>query len=414
MTMLPKTIPKLDLTAPLNGSEALTIIAIGVLVLTGIVIALSIGVFTHHIITDRQRRRNRERFEASTLLLAPHLVSGDGIAEAVSHARRTHGDRAVALVLRRARYDIKGEITEEISRMLVQMGEVRKLISQSKSRRDWKRAVAVRGLGECGGEEARMILIEASKDPSGEVRRAAREGLLSDGSEDAIHAAIESFLEDLPRRAGWRRSFYARLAAVAAEKLQSLIESNRLNSTEEKLAFEALGDAGYRRTLPLAVQRMSSDEAEMRATAVRVIGKLGGDPELPLVLEALNDPEWFVRAAAARSLEWLLMTADLMKRSAWERMVCERLGGKLSDSSWWVRANSARALSRAGTTGVDTLLAITESQDAYARDAAVAALAMAPLGTEARLNIREKIERFVEVAKVSEPSRSTQAGGLFA
>jgi len=394
-------------------NDALMVIAIGVLILTAIVVLLSIVMVIHHVVSDRNRRGNRERFESASILLAPLLVSDDGnLEEAVGAARKKNGNRAVALVLRRARYDLKGPVTDRISTLLVEMGEIRNLIHESRSRRDWRRAAAVRGLGECGGLDARNALLEAADDPSGEVRRAAREGLLSDGSPEAISAAIRSFITDLPRRAGWRRAFYARLAAVAADELNALVRSGKLAGTEEKLALEALGDAGRHSALALAVERIALAEGESRATAVRVIGKVGGDAEIPMILEALDDPEWYVRAAAARALELMLSLNGHARHAGLAQMSCEKLGSKLTDSSWWVRANAARALSRAGNSGIGVLVRASENTDRYARDAAVAALIMAPLGGEARLAIKKKIEVIVNQERTERPA--ARPGGLFA
>lgn len=395
------------------SNDALALIAYGVITLSAIVLLLSLVVIGHHIVTDRGRRRNRERFEGASVLLAPHLVANDAkLEDVVSRARSTSGDRAVALVLRRARYDLSGPVVERITRILEVMGEVRKLLDEMKSRRDWRRAGAVRGLGECGGVMAREALITAAGDVSGEVRRAAREGLLSDGTPEAIHAAIRSFIADLPRRSGWRRTFYARLAIVAPAQLTDLIRSGQLAPPEEKLAIEALGDAGRPVALSLAVERIGSTEPEMRATAVRVIGKVATDREVPLILEALEDAEWFVRAAAARSVEWMLTLNTTTAQNGWKHIACEKLVGRLADNSWWVRANAARALSRAGSAGVNILLTATDSSDRYARDAAVAALAMAPLTGEVRLTIKRKIESLMDAAQPVRPA--PRRGELFA
>lgn len=413
--MIPDTIPKLDITAPVSGEAALTFIAIGVICLAVLVVALSIGVFTHHLVTDRERRRNRQRFEGASLTLAPHLVAaGADLERHTDEACHHYGARAVALVLRRARYDLKGSIVDRITRLLERIGEVDFLLRDVRSRRDWKRAIAVRGLGECGGEKARAALIVAANDPAGEVRRAAREGLLSDGSPDALKAAIESFLIDLPRRAGWRRTFYARLAAVSSNELLTLVTSGRLSDGEEKLALEALGDAGCRHALPLAVQRASAEEPETRATAIRVIGKLGSDREVPLLFEALEDPEWFVRAAAGRALEWMLLNSPLMSRSSWESTAFLTLGRKLTDNSWWVRANAARALARGGGGGVRVLLETANGVDAYARDAAVAALAMAPLTPDTRLQVKKLISNLVGEGAGAAQIAVKRNEGLFA
>lgn len=413
--MLRDSFPRLDIHAPLSGQTALAAIVIGVIVLASLVLILSVVVFTHHLVTDRARRRNRRRFEGASVMLSPHLVSATGELEArVDAACRHHGARAVALVLRRARYHLKGSIVDEITALLERIGEIDFLLQDVKSRREWKRVIAIRGLGECGGATARKAMLAAAGDPSGEVRRAAREGLVSDRSPEALQAAIESFLLDLPRRSGWRRTFYARLAAVSSEHLLELVSSGRLQRAEEKLALEALGDAGAQKALPLAVQRANAEEPEMRATAIRVIGKLGSDREVPLIFDALEDAEWFVRAAAGRALEWMLLSSPLVSRSSWESAAFTTLGRKLTDNSWWVRANAARALARGGSGGIRVLLDTADAVDAYARDAAVAALAMAPLTPDTRLEVKNMISNLIAqragAANVAQP----QAQGLFA
>lgn len=401
---------------PLEAFPGLTLVAVAVIALTLVVLALCLIVVAHHIITDNQRRMNRERFEAAAVSLAPHLVSGgETLDAAVGLARKRHGDRAVALVLRRARYDLLGPVREHITSTLESMGEVEKLIRESHSRREWKRSLAIRGLGECGGEKARNVLAAASSDAAGDVRRGAREGLLTDGSPEALKAAIASFIADLPRRAGWRRSFYARLAIVGAAELTELIRSRQLVGVEEKLALEALGDAGAPSALQLALERISADEGEMRATAVRVVGKVGSERELPLLLEGLRDPEWFVRAAAARGIEWILTLRNAVTQLAARQAAAEQLGACLVDGSWWVRANGARALARIGDAGVTVLLRNVDSTDRYARDAAIAAIAMAPLPPGTRMTIKARIDSMLAPKAPTVPIKpATATGGLFA
>lgn len=378
---------------PLIPSRAVLFVAIAVIALSILVFLFAMGVLIHHAVSDRNRRRNRERFEGATLLLAPYVVSNDPSLRArVEEARRRFGDRAVGLVLRRTRYDIRGAASESISEILVSMGAVKELEKQARSRRDWMRAVAIRGLGECGGARARATMIEASRDEAGEVRRAAREGLLADGSPIAVQVAIDSFLEDLPRRAGWRRSFYAKLSTVAAADLIDVIRANRLPVGEEKLALEALADSGAKNALPLAVEKLSSVEPELRSTGAKAVGKLGNLSHLPLLLDRLADPEWFVRASAARGLELMTINGTLnLDDPVQEHEICGKLGAHLTDTSWWVRSNAARALSHHAEYGAAVLLDTAEGTDAYARDAALAALAMAELGPSSRERLNQVI-----------------------
>jgi len=73
------------------------------------------------------------------------------------------------------------------------------------------------------------------------------------------------------------------------------------------------------------------------------------------------------------------------------------LGGCLGDSSWWVRANAARALSRSGRAGVGVLFSAAEAHDRYARDSALAALALANLNAEEKMRLRYIIEHLAEI-----------------
>src|SRR5512140_221627 len=116
---------ELNLQPPLSGSTALLIIAVGVIVLTVLVFLLAIAVVIHHLITDRNRRRNRKQFESAAILLAPYLVDDTtDLGSAVTKARKETGDQAVSLVLRRAKYDLRPDLGRRITNALVGMGAV--------------------------------------------------------------------------------------------------------------------------------------------------------------------------------------------------------------------------------------------------------------------------------------------------
>lgn len=358
--------------------DPIGIIAHGVVVLFVVVVVLSIAVVLHHVVTDFHRRRNRLRFESAVLTLAPYVVSASQhLDRAVAEARLRSGDRAVALVLRKMRYDLTGELAGRASAVLIEIGEVSRLLHDAKSRRDWRRLAAMRALGECGGLRARKALIEAAaSDRSDDVRSTAREGLLRDGSAEALQVAIESFFYAFPRQAGARRSFYTHLAFVSEQQMAMLMRSGRLPAGEQKLALEAIGDVGRRWAIALAKEHLMSHDAEMRATAIRVIGKVGAEAEIRMAIHALDDREWYVRAAAARTLEWILTLSMHRSPVSARQKALERLYTHLGDEAWWVRANAARALARAGEEGLSLLRGAAANDDPYARDAAVAALAM--------------------------------------
>jgi HEAT repeat protein len=135
--------------------------------------------------------------------------------------------------------------------------------------------------------------------------------------------------------------------------------------------------------LPLARGRLSAADAELRATAVRVLGKLADEHSLAALTSCLDDPEWFVRAAAARVFESIPADARALKA----------LRASLSDRAWWVRSNAAHSLSRQGERGMQILLDVVEGEDRYARDAAIAALALATLTPALKLRLEYILER---------------------
>ena len=364
--------------APAYRAVIFFIVALGLLAL-----AFCIVLVLHHAVTSARRRRRTLLMQRATPLLAPHVATGNGLQAAVAESRRLHGDWATAIVLREARREVQGDRAAQLTAALVEMGEVTRLRRAMQSRQDWKRVQAVRDLGQVGGDEARAGLIEATRDKSGEVRRAAREGLLADGRPDSVKSAIASFREDSPIGITWRRSFYARLAGVSPDAARELLVSGGLDREEQKLALEALGEARVSEALPLARERLSDPDPEIRATAARVVGKLGDNTSVAALTGLLADPEWFVRAAAAKAFD--SVTVDDKAFAALRR--------NLNDETWWVRVNAAHALAQQGDGGVETLLSAVEGDDAFSRDAGLAALGHAMMGPAARRRLESTLTR---------------------
>ena len=334
----------------------------------------------HHAYTSRQRRRRTEAIGRVTPLLAATLGHTDerALRAAVYRARQQEGDWAVGIVLREARRELRGAPAEQISRILGDMGEVTRFGRDTASRHEWRRVRALRELALCGGNAARDAMLEAANDDSSpEVRRTGRDGLLADGRPASIKAAIESYRRDTPKGIAWKRSFYARLAAVGAEELRAQLDSGTLGREEEKMALEALGDARARGALPSARRLLSDPHAEIRATAARVVGKLGDREDLAALRPLLADSEWFVRAAAARAFE--TVPAD-------ERALGDLEEG-LRDEAWWVRANAAHALACQGDAGIASLLGAVANADRFANDAALSALGRVTMQPAARARL---------------------------
>lgn len=348
-------------------SAAAAPLVIGTLLLGAIAFASCVVLVIHHALSEAMRVRRERRADDAVVLLAGAIVEGDQLCEVATIAAKRFGIGPVGEVLRRARNDIAGDRTAAITAALETIGEVAKLQRLARSWSVARRRSAIRHLAECGGDAARDALQRALADPEWEVRRAARDGLLSDGREASIRLAVESYLGEATKNLGWRRSFYARFALVAPDQLCGILHAATLSPGEEKLAIEALGHARSQAAVGEVRARLTADDPELRASAARFAGKLRDAASSPQLVRLLGDSSWFVRAAAARGLETLPKTSETLRA----------LGEALTDPSWWVRSNAARTLSREGEPGFAILLSAIGGEDAFARDAACAALAIA-------------------------------------
>ncbi|MET0555277.1 MAG: HEAT repeat domain-containing protein [Vicinamibacteria bacterium] len=364
-------------------APAFEAVVVAVVVLAATATLACCLLLVHHAFTSVRRSHRRRLVESATRMLAPHIASAGPIADAAVSCRSRYGDWATSIVLREARGRAGEARAADLSTALGRMGEVARLTRLARSRQDWRRSKAVRELGQCGGDAAREVLLEAVRDRSPEVRRGAREGLLRDPRAGSVTAAIHAYLEDDGMGIAAKRTFYSQLARTRGEELRDLLRGGTLDRHEEKLALEAMGDVRDAGVGAVAHLRLSAPDPETRATAARVVGKLG-DPRSAHALEPLlGDGAWYVRAAAAKAF-------DSMRPSPQSQRL---LAGLLDDDFWWVRANAARALARQGDGGVDTLLAAVDGEDAYSRDAALAALGVAVLDRSARERLQERLAR---------------------
>lgn len=308
--------------------------------------AATLTLVVYHWIDVRRRRRLSVGLPLAAAYLAPRLVRGGSLEPVIDQARRRWGHDVVCTVLRRFRLALEGSLATQITEILENTGEIARLQANCASRFALRRRQALALLGASGGSGAISELLQALDDPKSDIRRVARQGLLTQRRSETTDAAIGSFMQEPTQRKAWARSFFARLAAVAPQKLCVLIQSGQMNVAYEKLSLEALCEVENVGAAQLALERVSSPSPELRATAARVIGKLQWAAGLRVLTEMLRDSEWFVRAAAARSLGTVTSGQDTINAL----LEC------LTDTSWWVRTNAAQSLSRLRTSGADLFL----------------------------------------------------------
>jgi HEAT repeat protein len=98
------------------------------------------------------------------------------------------------------------------------------------------------------------------------------------------------------------------------------------------------------------------EHAEMKITAIRALGKLGGDGAEEIVRDCFADPDWRVRAVAAGSA--FLCNSDVLPL----------LRKLLYDPVYFVRINASKSIARFGESGLLALEAEADSQDKFVRD----------------------------------------------
>jgi HEAT repeat protein len=235
-------------------------------------------------------------------------------------------------------------------------------IRQARTSTGWKQRAALVALGRTRAEEAVPALAEALDHPSQETRIAAVRGLgrsglpiaalpvlerLVDGSlgvpEHAIQSALTTCCQEMPsilcrflqRATGSARQVIARvLAEVAGPEL------------EEEL-------------LVLATE----ENPELRASAVRALGKSQPSLALPLLASLVSDKVWFVRLRAVMALANINDPASIRPLL---RAVC--------DSNRYVRQRAAWALTRVDSDLEHVLELVVETNDDYALQAFISEL----------------------------------------
>jgi len=148
-----------------------------------------------------------------------------------------------------------------------------------------------------------------------------------------------------------------RIGTPAIEPLAGFLATH--DGAEVQAALEVAVGMSDPRFLASALRLCRDEDANVRALATALIGALGGDESLPMLLELLDDTSADVRAAAAEALGRL---GHVTSASA--------LAVKLRDRAWDVRRAAALALRDFGAPGILYLRRALNDSDPYAADMA--------------------------------------------
>jgi len=147
------------------------------------------------------------------------------------------------------------------------------LIQVLQENEDWAvRRLTTWALGQIGGDQAVLALIQALEDEDADVRQGAVFALSKVGGRRAADALLEVFDR-----------------GEDGDVLDSVIE--------------ALGRIGEDRAVALLISTLDDENEETRELASEALGRIAALEAVPALGKmALNDPVWYVRCAAVAAL----------------------------------------------------------------------------------------------------------------
>lgn len=214
-----------------------------------------------------------------------------------------------------------------------------------------ERARAVAALGLLGSPSQVPQVITALDDPAPLVAMSAARALTR--RRDPTHAA--ALVARLDRLRHWRPGFLAAMLAAlgpdAAPALRRALAEPRLLGRTRAIAAEALLRLSDPESAELAARTAAeSDDPEVVAAALRLLERVGGPEQLPVVRRLAGADAELVRIGAFQALGALAEEEDL-----------PLLAKGIEDPSVWVAEHAARGLARGSG---QRLLAVMASSDA--------------------------------------------------
>jgi HEAT repeat protein len=330
-------------------------------VLGGVLVFLSAYIILNKATREmRERRSARIRRDLEPRILEYVNGKGDRLAGMLPPLAGLQRQVVEEILLDNARF-LKGNARARITAACEDLGYVRDRVRQLRNPRWWKRAEAAEKLALMKSPKAAPDLIALMRDEMPEVRMRAARALGHLETRTSIRPLIEAFQD--PNR--WSALRIADiLAGMGPEAAGELVESfTSLPIKARVAAVDCLGRARSHRAAGLLLKLLSDPDRDIRARAAHSLGLIG-DPNFSSdLLRSLKDPAWPVRAMAAKALGKLARPEAVAP-----------LTEALKDKEWWVRINAAEGLRSMGDRGLAALIGAIDSEDRYARHAAVATL----------------------------------------
>ena len=227
--------------------------------------------------------------------LALQVLSGE-VAKPGLPADETE---ALGRMLSRYSRELAGEGSLEIATFFEESGGVDRELAALTHRRVWRRATAAFALGDMASKRAVPALLNALKDRDRSVRAAAARSLGRLSAPDGVGPLLRALvLREIPHVTAAHA-----LLAIGEEALPGLTELAADPDAEIRAsAIELIGLLGDASEGPGLARHLRDPSAEVRAKAARALGRLGAAEATEQLCRALEDRISFVRVAAAHAL----------------------------------------------------------------------------------------------------------------
>lgn len=243
--------------------------------------------------------------EALGVLAARASDPDSEVRAAVAEAFFVLGNRAAAGLLRARLKDDNSDVRIAAAAGLHRLGDVRgltALIDETKPlswgaarnpadelrrmARDAARARAVLRLGEAAGNTAKEALLNALKDPAGEVRDAAAVALARLGREDVLDQFLEALRDEDPEVRAYAIGRLGLVGRAGREKILAAVVD--VSTAVRAEAAGALGAYGDPACVSAAARALRDPSGRVRRAAARSLARSGG-PESTAALRILLD-----------------------------------------------------------------------------------------------------------------------------
>lgn len=297
-------------------------------------------------IAQLRRRRLEARYGP---LVREALAGGDAAERALTACPRRHRLDVASLLIAPLADDRRPARIASTRRVVDAMSLTRDAERMLKSRRWWRRALALRALGLLQDRRYTARAVAALDDPSADVRAAALDAL-ADLRDPASLSAVVARLLDTSLQRGRRAAALASFGP-AAEPL--ILDRAEVDAGHRVAYARALAMCGTAAARPALCRWASEGREELRAAALAALAHTGLDaPAAALALGALASADPDTRAAAAAALAGWTGIPDAALPLA-----------RHLDDRWPVAAAAARALNTIGPAGHEALRTASQRSD---------------------------------------------------